>query len=225
MTDPWEHRCALEHSEHYRQMQEKGISAAKKLLLVTGVSFVFMAVEAVGGVWSNSLAILTDAAHQLSDVAGFAISYAAVYITRKASTLKYNYGYHRADAIGALTTVLIIWALLIWLLGEAVRRLITPPEHIDGEVMLITACIGLACNVANLIILQCCFNEEDEDGRQVPLLASIASAYKPHRGATYTYAGSTLRSRLASRHASSISAVGSLLRGSIKSRSKLGRDD
>ena len=134
-------------------MQEKGISAAKKLLLVTFVSFVFMGVEAVGGIWSNSLAILTDAAHQLSDVAGFAISYAAVYITRKASNLKYNYGYHRADAIGALTTVLIIWALLFWLLAEAVKRLINPPDHIDGEIMLITACIGLACNVANLIIL------------------------------------------------------------------------
>lgn len=134
-------------------MQETGIRAAKKLLLVAAVSFVFMAVEAVGGVWSNSLAILTDAAHQLSDVAGFAISFVAVYVTRKASTLKYNYGYHRADAIGALTTVLIIWVLLIWLLAMAVKRLITPPEHINGEVMLITACIGLACNVANLLIL------------------------------------------------------------------------
>ena len=97
-------------------MQEKGIAAAKKLLLVTIVSFVFMGVEAVGGIWSGSLAILTDAAHQLSDVAGFAISYAAVYVTRKASNLKYNYGYHRADAVGALATVLIIWVLLIWLL-------------------------------------------------------------------------------------------------------------
>ena len=122
-----------------------------------------MSVEAVGGFMSNSLAILTDAAHQMSDVAGFAISYAAVYITRKASNLKYNYGYHRADAIGALTTVLIIWVLLIWLLAEAVQRLINPPDHISGEIMLITAIIGLACNLANLIILQCCFNEVDDE--------------------------------------------------------------
>ena len=89
----------------------------------------------------------------MSDVAGFAISFFAVYITRKDSNLKYNYGYHRADAIGALTTVLIIWALLIWLLAEAVKRLINPPKDINGEIMLITACLGLACNVANLITL------------------------------------------------------------------------
>ena len=118
----------------------------------------------------------------MSDVAGFAISYVAVYVTRKASNLHYSYGYHRADAIGALTTVLIIWVLLIWLLAEAVKRLINPPKDINGEIMLITASLGLACNVANLITLQCCFNEEDEEGRQQPLLASIASAYKPHGG-------------------------------------------
>lgn len=102
----------------------------------------------------------------MSDVAGFAISYVAVYVTRKASNLHYSYGYHRADAIGALTTVLIIWVLLIWLLAEAVKRLINPPKDINGEIMLITASLGLACNVANLITLQCCFNEEDEEGRQ-----------------------------------------------------------
>ena len=126
---------------------------------MTAISVVFMLVEIVGGVLSNSIAILTDAAHQMSDVAGFGISFLAVYVTRKRSNLQYNYGYHRADAIGALTTVLIIWVLLIWLLAEAVKRLINPPKDINGGIMLITAGAGLVCNVANLLTLQCCFNE------------------------------------------------------------------
>ena len=155
----------------------------------------------------------------MSDVAGFAISFIAVYVTRKPSTLKHNYGYHRADAIGALTTVLIIWSLLIWLLAEAVKRLITPPEHIDGLVMLVTACIGLACNVANLVILQCCFNEEDEEGNALPLLGSIASAYKPHRGYTYSYGGSKLGSRRGSFGAGDPGSIRTL-KGTVKSGSK-----
>ena len=84
------------------------------------ISFFFCLTEAVGGKLSGSLAILTDAAHQLSDVAGFVISFIAICLTKKKATLKYSYGYHRADVLGALASVLIIWILLLWLLFEAV---------------------------------------------------------------------------------------------------------
>ena len=72
---------------------------------------------------SGSLAILTDAAHQFSDVAGFVISFLAICLSKKKATVKYSYGYHRADILGALATVLIIWGLLVWLIYEAVQRL------------------------------------------------------------------------------------------------------
>lgn len=121
------------------------------------VSLIFCAAETVGGTMSGSLAILCDAAHQLSDVAGFVISFLAIYLTRKPATLKSTYGYHRADVIGALGSIVIIWGLLIWLLSEAVKRLLNP-EEINGEIMLITACFGLGCNILNLIILNCCCN-------------------------------------------------------------------
>ena len=105
----------------------------------------------------------------------------ALYLTRKPATLKKSYGNLRADVIGALGSVIIIWGLLIWLLIEAVQRLINPVE-IDGEIMLITACIGLGCNILNLVILQCCCNETDENGEKQSLFESIASAYKPLHG-------------------------------------------
>ena len=130
---------------------------------------------------SGSLAILCDAAHQLSDVAGFVISFMALYLTRKPATLKNSYGYHRADVIGALGSIMIIWGLLIWLLVEAVHRLLNPTD-IDGELMLFIAIFGLCCNVTNLIILTCCCNEKEESGRPMNILESVASAYKPYYG-------------------------------------------
>ena len=173
----FEHRCALEHSQHFKNEAQKARRAFKKLVLTAIVSFIFCGSEAVGGTISGSLAILCDAAHQLSDVAGFVLSFVAIYMTRKSATLKHSYGYHRADVIGALGSIIIIWGLLIWLLVEAVHRLLNPKE-IDGELMLITAVFGLGCNILNLLILQCCFNEDAEEGAPEDKSESVADADK-----------------------------------------------
>jgi len=82
-----------------------------------------MGAEIVGGVIANSLAILTDAAHMFSDFCGFFISIASIQIGRRPSTKTHSYGYHRAEIIGALVSVVLIWGLTIWLLVEAVERL------------------------------------------------------------------------------------------------------
>ena len=161
----FEHRCGLEHFEHFTGQRKAARRACNKLILTACVSLMFCATEAVGGTLSGSLAILCDAAHQLSDVAGFVISFMAIWLTEKPSTLKYSYGYHRADVIGAMASIIIIWGLLIWLLLEAINRL-TNPTEVDGELMLITACFGLGCNILNLVILQCCCNNQDEEGRK-----------------------------------------------------------
>ena len=116
----------LEHSSHFKKQNAKARSACNKLILTACVSLIFCVSEAVGGTISGSLAILCDAAHQLSDVAGFVISFLAIYMTRKRATLQNTSGYHRADVIGALGSVLIIWGLLVWLLSEAVKRILNP---------------------------------------------------------------------------------------------------
>ena len=101
--------------------------------------------------------------------------------------MKYSYGYNRADVIGALASIAIIWGLLVWLLIEAVHRLLNPSE-INGELMLITACFGLGCNIANLLILQCCCNDKEGRDKKTGLLDSIASAYKPMHGNSISHA-------------------------------------
>ena len=126
-----------------------------KLLLVSTVCLAFMIFEVVGGYYANSIAIMTDAAHMLSDVAGFMISYMAIYLGGRPSTFELSFGYHRAEILGALASILLIWGLIIWLFIEAINRFINRPE-VNGEIMLITACIGLACNFINIFLLHGC---------------------------------------------------------------------
>ena len=82
----------------------------------------------------------------LSDVAGFSISIFAIYLGRKEATVEFSYGWARAEIIGALTSVVLIWALTLWLVVEAIDR-IRNPSHVDGYLMLYTAIFGLFCNI------------------------------------------------------------------------------
>jgi len=126
-----------------------------KLLVVSVICFIFMGGEIVGGVLSHSLAIMTDAAHMLSDVAGFMISYFAIYLGSRPASFSMSFGYHRAEILGALASILLIWGLLVWLVIEAIGRIVNK-EEVDGEIMLITAVIGLACNIVNVFTLHSC---------------------------------------------------------------------
>ena len=95
-----------------------------KLLFVSVFCCIFMTAEIVGGYISNSLAIMTDAAHLLSDLLGFIISICALLIGQYAPTSHLTYGYHRAEIVGALTSVILIWGLTAWLIYAAIWRLI-----------------------------------------------------------------------------------------------------
>lgn len=150
--------CAMEQSELLKKQKMMGKKAMYKLLLVTGISFVFMLAEIVGGYISGSLAIITDAAHMLSDVAGFLISYFAIYMGNRPANYQMSFGYHRAEILGALASIMLIWGIIIYLFIEAIHRIIDP-EEIDGEVMLITACVGLVCNFISIFTLHSCGGE------------------------------------------------------------------
>ena len=110
----------------------------RKLRRAIMLSITLMGLEIVGGLVSGSLAIVTDAAHLLSDVSGFAVSLFAVALAQKRPSTNYTYGYHQAEILGALTSVLIVWAMTGVLLFEATRRFINLAP-VDGRLMLIMA--------------------------------------------------------------------------------------
>lgn len=95
-----------------------------KLKIVVGICFFFMITEVIGGIMSDSLAILTDAAHMLSDVGGFVISMFSIWIGQKKPSQTNSFGYHRAEVLGALASIMIIWAMVIWLALEATDRIL-----------------------------------------------------------------------------------------------------
>ena len=161
-TEIPKNRCAIEHSWFFVSKNARSNRAIRKLMCVTAVCFMFMIIELVGGILSGSLAILTDAAHQLSDVAGFAISFLAIWMSTKKGNMRYTYGYHRADVVGAVGSILIIWILLLWLCNEAIYRIKHLDEvEIDARIMLVTSILGLGCNHLNWATLEYCCNEEE----------------------------------------------------------------
>lgn len=82
---------------------------------------------------AHSLAIMTDAAHLLSDVAAFCISLFAVWLAERPPTGTHTFGFHRIEALGALVSVLLIWGITGVLVYEAVGRIIHP-QDVDGKV-------------------------------------------------------------------------------------------
>lgn len=131
---------------------EKTKNTLKKLWLASIVCLLFMIIEIIGGYLAHSLAIMSDAAHLLSDLLGFIISIVSIYISRRKASDKMSFGYHRAEVIGALVSVYLVWGLTIWLIIEAKERLINKPK-VDGFIMLVTAVIGFVFNVIMGLIL------------------------------------------------------------------------
>lgn len=123
------------------------MKAQNKLILVIFITFFFVAVEIVGGLYSNSIAIISDAAHLVSDALGIGISVLALKIAEKSSNNTFTYGYHRAEVLGALASIFFIWIVTIWLMVEATFRILNPPE-IQSEVMLL---VSFVCLIFNLI--------------------------------------------------------------------------
>jgi len=136
-------------------MEEKQAAyrrARRQLLCASSFCFLFMVLEALGGWYVSSLAIMSDAAHLLADCAGFAMSLVGLYVAQKPTTLKYTYGYQRAEIIGAIMSVLLLWLLTGIIIYNAVLRLLHP-EEVHGREMFIIATCGLLVNVIMGMIL------------------------------------------------------------------------
>ncbi|XP_057257206.1 proton-coupled zinc antiporter SLC30A2 isoform X3 [Pezoporus wallicus] len=121
--------------------------ARRRLYLAAGICLLFMAGEAVGGYLAHSLAILTDAAHLLTDFASIMISLFALWVSSRPPTKTMNFGWHRAEILGALVSVLSIWVVTGVLVYLAAQRLLSNDYDIEGGVMLITSACAVAVNI------------------------------------------------------------------------------
>lgn len=107
----------------------------------------FMAAEVIAGLAAHSLALLSDAAHMLTDAGAIILALVAMRLAARPAKGGYTYGLKRAEIISAQANGLTLLILAAWLAYEAIRRLITPP-HVAGAVVLVTAIAGVAVNLA-----------------------------------------------------------------------------
>ena len=126
----------------------------KKLICVFLLAGLFMIIEIIGGILAGSIAILSDAAHMLSDLLGFVISIASVWISGFPANKKHSYGFHRAGVIGALGSVMVIWMLTAFLMYFAIMRIVHIDQiQVEGKLMFGVACFGLVTNLIMVKVL------------------------------------------------------------------------
>ncbi|MEE9286285.1 MAG: cation diffusion facilitator family transporter [Dehalococcoidia bacterium] len=123
-----------------------------RLAVALGITVVFLVVEIVGGLLTNSLALLADAAHMGADVAALSLALFAGWVATRPSSPRRSYGYHRAEILAALFNGAILVAVSAAVIIGAARRLQSPPE-VDSGPMLIVASLGLLANLGSASVL------------------------------------------------------------------------
>ncbi|KAK8385641.1 hypothetical protein O3P69_016433 [Scylla paramamosain] len=121
--------------------------AMTKLSIACCLTTVFLIGEAIGGYLANSIAIMSDSAHLLSDLVSFMVSLMAIYFAMRPASKKMNFGYHRAEVLGAVVSVLIIWVITGILVYAAVQRVITMDFEVEADTMIIVAGLGVVINI------------------------------------------------------------------------------
>ncbi len=124
----------------------------RPLAIALGITLVFLVVEVVGGVLTNSLALLADAGHMATDAAALALALFATWLARRPVTPERSFGFYRAEILAALVNATTLVVVSIYIFWEAARRLGDPP-HVEGGLMLAVAVAGLVANAAAAWVL------------------------------------------------------------------------
>jgi cobalt-zinc-cadmium efflux system protein len=127
-------------------------ASRRRLGFVLALTWAFLGVEVVAGIVTGSLALLADAGHMLTDVAGLVLALAAMKFAERPPSPRRTYGYHRVEILAALTNGIVLLAVAAFLLVEAWERLQTPRPVATSEV-LVVAVAGLLVNAVSAVLL------------------------------------------------------------------------
>jgi cobalt-zinc-cadmium efflux system protein len=129
-----------------------GSGHARRLMFALFLTAGYMVVEAVVGYLANSLVLLADAGHMLTDVAGLSFALIAIWFARRPATVGKTYGYYRVEILAALFNGILLLGVSGYILYEAYGRFTDPPD-VSSVPLLVVASIGLAVNIASATIL------------------------------------------------------------------------
>lgn len=133
--------------------QGPGLEQRRRLAIALGVTAVILVAEVVGAALTGSLALLVDAGHMLTDVAGLTMAVLAASLALRPATSRRTWGLRRAEVLSALGQAAVLVGVGIVVLVEGVRRLIEPPQ-IPAPELVVFGLIGLVGNVASLLVLR-----------------------------------------------------------------------
>jgi len=124
----------------------------RRLLWALTLTGGFMVAEVIGGVMSNSLALLADAGHMLTDTVSLFLAWMAARLSRRPTDTLRSYGYHRMQILAAFLNGVGFILIVVWIGYEAVQRLLDPPQ-VNALIMMPIAVLGLLVNIAAFKIL------------------------------------------------------------------------
>jgi cobalt-zinc-cadmium efflux system protein len=141
------------HDHAHDAGDARGTNDLRRLAITLALASAYMVAEAVAGLAANSLALLADAGHMLSDVGALALSLFAIWFARRPPDAKRTFGYYRAEILAALLNGATLLAISLFIFVEAYQRLRNPPA-VQGALLMGVAVGGLAVNLAGLWILR-----------------------------------------------------------------------
>lgn len=127
-------------------------TSGPRLLITLAINFSIPVVQIIGGIMANSIALISDAVHNFSDFIAILISYIALRIGRKGASTRHTFGFQRAEILGALLNVAILFCAVIFIVYEAFGRL-WQPEPVSGGLVMILAGVGIAGNGFSALLL------------------------------------------------------------------------
>jgi cobalt-zinc-cadmium efflux system protein len=130
---------------HLDEMQKTVTADRNRLLIVLAVTALYCGAEFIGGYYSNSLALISDAVHVLTDIAALCLALLTLWISTRPASGDKTYGYLRAEILGALANGVFLWLLVIFIWVEAIQRL-RYPHPVAGLAVIAIATAGLGVN-------------------------------------------------------------------------------
>jgi cobalt-zinc-cadmium efflux system protein len=126
-----------------------------RLLTALAITLFVLVAELIGAAISGSLALLADAGHMLSDVLALTISLVANFVAARPATDRQTFGFQRAEVFGALANGLVLAAMAVFIVAQAIQRLTDPRTvEVAGVPLIAVAALGLAANVASMLVLR-----------------------------------------------------------------------
>jgi cation diffusion facilitator family transporter len=138
--------------DHGRTPATAGGAHRGRLVVVLGSTLAVLAAEVVGAILAGSLALLADAGHMATDAAGLALALAAVSLAQRPARGRRTFGLQRVEILAAVANGLLLLAVAVYVLVEAIRRIGRPPEIASG-LMLVVASVGLVVNLGSMAVL------------------------------------------------------------------------